>query len=63
MSSRKLFVAGEVSGNPTDWSGDFTLIIADSPEAASKMVDGSRTIEVNMEAPGVICHVYSHENL
>ena len=48
----KLFVAGEVSGNPDDWKTHHVFVIAETPEQARELVDFTSIIsEVPMDCP------------
>lgn len=51
----RLFVAGEISGNPSDWYSHHMLVLAESPEQARGMVDFTTIIrEVQMDSPALL---------
>lgn len=53
----RLFIVGERSGNPADWSdwGPRTLVLARSAEEAQAMAEHSSAVaEVQLDKPGVL---------
>lgn len=51
MTNRKLFVVGEKSGNPDEWTGPYCLVVALTPEEAISIADDecfAIATEVNM---------------
>jgi hypothetical protein len=54
----KLFVIGETSGNPKDWSayGFRILVLAHNEEEALRFNDGEGDVaEVNADGPVILC--------
>jgi hypothetical protein len=63
MDPLRLFVVGQISGEPERWIGDRVFVVAHSPEEAATITDGDSAIEVCMDRPFVLGHFYSKENL
>ena len=56
MNEFKVFIVGESSGNPDDWTawGGRTLVVARSVEEALSFSDLSVAAEVRLDKPGVL---------
>ena len=52
----KLFVVGEVFGEPEKWNrlSDRFLILAESKEQALSMIDTLTVVEVSMDKPAIL---------